>query len=106
MGMAPRDSTSYCAKRCDEYCIQAPEEAWALLPRQAFLVTLMSCTSGEDGQLCVKVVTLGGGEMEFQLAEGTAVHALMQLVAEERQLGADVAVHVIAADGTPLELDS
>merc|ERR1719229_520688 len=104
MKMAPSDSKtdrgggaeasfhngSYRARRCDNYCISVPEKAWALLPRQlprqAFPVTVTNCTSAEDGQLCVKVVTLAGGEMEFQLAEDSLVQALMQRVAEECQL--------------------
>merc|ERR1719189_2316826 len=112
--MAPRDQhedewgqlDKWVAKRCDEYCIEVPEEAWSLLPRQAFLVTLMTCSEAEDGQLCVKVVTLGGGELEFQLAEGSTVRALVPLVAGEHQLGGNVAVKVVTADETVLEPDS
>jgi len=98
---------SYLARRCDDYRISVPEKAWALLPRQlprqAFPVTVTQCTFAEDGQLHVKVVSLGGGEMEFQLAEDSSVQALMQRVAEERQLGANVAVQVVAEDGAAID---
>merc|ERR1719433_1967693 len=89
-----------------DYHIDAPAEAWALLPQQAFIVNLVDCVASEDGQLKVTLATLGGVEMEFQVAEDSLVGALVQAVKEERQLAANTAVKVVAADGGVLDPDS
>merc|ERR1712187_903484 len=107
-----RDATieSLRAHRCDEYQIRVPEEAWALMPRRdflkAFLVSLTDCSAAEDGQLYVKVITLGGDEVQFHLAKDSKVKALMLLVAEERQLGPEVLVEVLTADEAVLDAES
>merc|ERR1711920_643696 len=88
------------------YRIRVPEEAWAMLPRHAFPVTLRTCALAEDGQLCVKVVTLGGSEMDFELAADSPVQALMRLIADKLQLGASIVVKVVIGDETVLDPDA
>merc|ERR1712039_861821 len=71
--------------------------------QQAFLVNLVDCAASAEGQLKVKLATLGGGEMEFELAGDSLVRALLVLVKKESHLGANTVVKVIAADERVLD---
>jgi hypothetical protein len=94
------------AHRCDEYRIRVPEKAWALLPRREFVVSLRDCRAAKEGKSCVEVATLGGDEMQFDLAKDSTVQSLMSRVAEERHCGPDVLVKVLTADGVVLDAAS
>mmetsp|Transcript_83882 Transcript_83882/g.195144 ORF Transcript_83882/g.195144 Transcript_83882/m.195144 type:complete len:117 (-) Transcript_83882:29-379(-) len=102
---ASHTSCAHHALRCDEHQIQAPDEAWAMLPRKTFVVTLTQREAAEDGQI-IQLSTLAGNRFAVHVAQGSTVESLVAAVAEECRLGPWINVKVMDADGVLLELSA
>jgi len=98
-----REERSHKAQRCDEYRIHVPAEAWNMVPQQTFVVTLTCLDTSTGGQIRLQLNTIGGDELDVQLPKDSAVEALMQTVAEQRQLGPGARVCILNPDGELLE---
>lgn len=103
-----REEHSRYAKRHDEYQINVPSEAWELLPRQIFVVTLTSHEITSDGHVRWQLNTLSGDQFEVTFDEDqvdATIGELMKSVASARQLGPCARVSIVSEDGGILEPD-
>lgn len=97
------EERSQHAQRCDEYRIHAPAQAWKLVPRQSYVVTLNSLSASTDSHMCLQLNTIGGDAFDVQLPKDSAVGALVQLVEEKLQLRPNTCVNILNLNGELLE---
>lgn len=97
-------STGTVAQRHDDCRIDAPDEAWALLPRLSVVFTVLSThvEKRKGGLVLVRLVTLAGNEFEVYLNIGSQIQMLMNLIAKQRQLRPSSQIKLV--DNTGVEL--